>query len=75
MCNLVFSLKHEIRGVAQENSELKRLCEKYSTVVYQMGHDTEDLDPYFRLTDPVPDLGGLKNMQIRIPNTVFWENV
>ncbi len=47
MWNLVFSLKREICVVAQENSELKTLCEKYSTVVYQMGHATEDPDPYF----------------------------
>jgi hypothetical protein len=59
--------------VAQENNELKTLCEKYSTVVYQMGHATEDPDPYFLLTDPVPVLGGAKNMRIRLPNT-FLEN-
>jgi hypothetical protein len=29
--------------VAQEKNELKTLCEKYSTVVYQMGHATEDM--------------------------------
>jgi hypothetical protein len=59
--------------VAQEKNELKTLCEKYSTVVYQMGHTTEDPDPYFWLTDPVPVLGGAKNMRIRIPNTVIWK--
>jgi hypothetical protein len=43
MWNLVYSLKREICVVPQENNELKTLCEKYSTVVYQMGHATEDM--------------------------------
>lgn len=30
-------------AVCQESNELKTLCENYSTVMYQMGHATEDL--------------------------------
>ena len=53
--------------VCQENEELKKLGEQYSSVVYQMGHATDDLvqlsqktvvDPMKKLANEFPQIQG-----------------
>eukprot|EP00092_Neocalanus_flemingeri_P004645 GFUD01005008.1.p1 GENE.GFUD01005008.1~~GFUD01005008.1.p1 ORF type:complete len:266 (-),score=90.11 GFUD01005008.1:134-931(-) len=53
--------------VCQENEELRKLGEQYSSVVYQMGHATDDLvqlsqktvvDPMKKLTNEFPQIQG-----------------
>jgi len=53
--------------VCQENDDLRKLGEEYSSVVYQMGHATDDLvqlsqktvvDPMKKLTNEFPQIQG-----------------
>jgi len=46
--------------ICQEDQELKGLCDKYVSVVYQMGHNTEDLTELSKRTvvEPMKKLAG-----------------
>ncbi len=48
----------------QENNELKTLCENYSTVVYQMGHATEDMTELSQRTVVEP----MKKLNLEFPS-------
>ena len=55
--------------VCQENPELRRLAEDYSSVVYQLGHTTDDLSVLSQKTvvDPMKKLvGEFPNIQASV---------
>jgi hypothetical protein len=52
----------------QENSELKAVCDNYSTVVYQMGHATDDLAELSQRTVVEP----MKKLSSEFPSIQVW---